>query len=169
MAEGKNYYQILGVDPFITQKDLKIHFRKIIKLYHPDLHQGEGFETLYREILEAYDVLSNPARRFDYDHTYNFENKSPLYGSSSSYAYGTPSKYTSGGRYAQDKTSPQPDQTQQKTERNTDDYYRRLREERNNATKGKKRQQSPLLSNGFSWTILLLCVVAVLWFIFRRG
>ncbi|MDR1875061.1 MAG: DnaJ domain-containing protein [Synergistaceae bacterium] len=71
MAEDKNYYQILGVHPRISQKELKIHFRKIIKLYHPDLHAGEGYEELYREVLEAYDVLSNPSKRFDYDHISN--------------------------------------------------------------------------------------------------
>lgn len=165
MAEGKNYYQILGVDPFITQKDLKIHFRKIIKLYHPDLHQGAGFETLYREILEAYDVLSDPARRFDYDHTYNFDNKSPLYGSSTSYTYGTPSTYTSQGRYSQSNTA------QSKADvRDSSEYWQKIREERKNSTTGKRRPQQSVFLNGWiSWTVILICICAVLWIFFRRG
>jgi hypothetical protein len=101
MAEDKNYYQILGVDPRIGQKDLKMHFRKIIKLYHPDLHAGAGFEDLYREILEAYDVLSNPSKRFDYDHTFNFGATSPLYGTSYDYSAAlgkAPPKHSNGPR-----------------------------------------------------------------------
>lgn len=169
MAEGKNYYQILGVDPFITQKDLKIHFRKIIKLYHPDLHQGEGFETLYREILEAYDVLSDPARRFDYDHTYNFENKSPLYGSSSSYTYGAPSTYTSQGRYSQHKAAA-PSQPQKADIRDSSEYWQKIREERKNNSTGKRRpQQSSFLNSWISWIAILFCVCAALWIFFRRG
>ncbi len=62
---SKDYYQILGVSRSATQDDIKKAFRKLAHEYHPDKHGGN--EAKFKEINEAYQVLSNPDKRKQYD------------------------------------------------------------------------------------------------------
>lgn len=62
------YYRTLGVQPDASQDDLKKAYRSLAKKYHPDLHPGDHeAEARFKEINEAYEVLSDPDKRKEYD------------------------------------------------------------------------------------------------------
>ena len=87
---GKNYYQILGVSQNASPSEIKAAYYKLAKQYHPDVNKGN--EEKFKEINAAYEVLSDAAKRKNYDDMLK-------YGSSSS---STSSGYSSQG---QSKTS----------------------------------------------------------------
>ncbi len=65
---GKDYYEILGIDKDATDEDIKKAYRSMAKKYHPDLHPGDKeAEQKFKEINEAYEVLSNPDKKAQYD------------------------------------------------------------------------------------------------------
>lgn len=69
---SKDYYQILGVDRKATKDDIKHAFRKLAHKYHPDKKGGD--EAKFKEVNEAYSVLSNDKKRAEYDtygHVFN--------------------------------------------------------------------------------------------------
>lgn len=66
--EYKDYYKTLGVPKKATEKEIKQAYRKLARKYHPDVNPGDrGAEARFKEIGEAYDVLSNPEKRGRYD------------------------------------------------------------------------------------------------------
>ena len=71
MAESKDYYSILGVSKDATADDLKRAYRKLAKKYHPDAQHTEedkkNAEAKFKEINEAYSVLSDDTKRAQYD------------------------------------------------------------------------------------------------------
>ena len=68
MAEKRDYYEVLGVSKTATDDELKKAFRKLAKQYHPDLHPGDkACEEKFKEVNEAYEVLSDKDRRARYD------------------------------------------------------------------------------------------------------
>ncbi len=65
---AKDYYDILGVSRDATQEDIKKAYRKLARKYHPDLNPGDKeAEEKFKEIQEAYEVLSDKAKREQYD------------------------------------------------------------------------------------------------------
>ncbi len=66
--EFKDYYKILGVSPDATEKDIKKAFRRLARKYHPDVNPNDPkAEERFKEINEAYEVLSDPEKRKKYD------------------------------------------------------------------------------------------------------
>ncbi len=64
----RDYYEILGVDKNASQDDIKKSYRKIAIKYHPDKNPGDkDAEEHFKEAAEAYEVLSNPDKRAQYD------------------------------------------------------------------------------------------------------
>ncbi len=64
----RDYYKILGVSKTASEAELKSAFRKLAKQYHPDKNPGDNkAEEKFKEINEAYEVLSDPAKRVKYD------------------------------------------------------------------------------------------------------
>jgi len=66
--ESKDYYSVLGLGKWATNKDIKTAYRRLAKKYHPDLNPiYKDNPEKFREITEAYDVLSDENRRRAYD------------------------------------------------------------------------------------------------------
>ena len=63
----KDYYEVLGVDKNASDEEIKRAFRKLAKQYHPDINKEPGAEEKFKEIGEAYAVLSDPQKRSQYD------------------------------------------------------------------------------------------------------
>src|SRR5438876_12108083 len=61
----KDYYKVLGVPESATEKDIRRAYRKLAKEHHPDANPGQ--EDRFKEISAAYDVLSDPEKRKQYD------------------------------------------------------------------------------------------------------
>ena len=65
---GKDYYNILGVPKNAPDKDVKAAYRKLARKYHPDVNPGDkSAEARFKEINEAYEVLSDADKRKKYD------------------------------------------------------------------------------------------------------
>ncbi len=87
----KNYYDILGVPENADEQTIKKAYRELAKKYHPDRHKGDkAAEEKFKEISEAYGVLSDPQKRAQYDqmrrfgggtfHNIHFEDLSSIFG-----------------------------------------------------------------------------------------
>lgn len=74
----RDYYSILELDKNASQEDIKKAYRKLAKKYHPDANPGnKKAEEKFKDISEAYEVLSDPEKRKAYDNfgsEYNFQN-----------------------------------------------------------------------------------------------
>uniref|UniRef100_A0A672HIK9 DnaJ heat shock protein family (Hsp40) member B1b n=1 Tax=Salarias fasciatus TaxID=181472 RepID=A0A672HIK9_SALFA len=64
---GKDYYDILGIKKGASEDDIKKAYRKQALRYHPDKNKSPGAEDKFKEIAEAYDVLSDPKKKDIYD------------------------------------------------------------------------------------------------------
>ena len=68
MTRDRDYYQILGVSRSASKDEIKRAYRKLAKQFHPDRNPDDpGAEAKFKEVQQAYQVLSNPEKREQYD------------------------------------------------------------------------------------------------------
>ena len=67
MADKRDYYEVLGVSKTASQDEIKSAFRRLAKKYHPDISKEANAEEKFKEVQEAYSVLSDDAKRRQYD------------------------------------------------------------------------------------------------------
>lgn len=68
MAEKRDYYELLGLDKNASEDQIKKAYKNLAKKYHPDLNPGnKESEAKFKEINEAYETLSNPQKKANYD------------------------------------------------------------------------------------------------------
>jgi len=63
----RDFYEVLGVGRDASAEDLQRAYRKLARTYHPDVNKEPGGEDRFKEVSEAYDVLSDPELRRRYD------------------------------------------------------------------------------------------------------
>ncbi|WP_077596519.1 molecular chaperone DnaJ [Oceanobacillus kimchii] len=63
----RDYYEILGIDKSASQDEIKKSYRKLARKYHPDVNKEEGAADKFKEVKEAYEVLSDDQKRAQYD------------------------------------------------------------------------------------------------------
>ncbi len=63
----RDYYEVLGVSKDASETEIKKSFRKLAMKYHPDVNKEDDAEEKFKEINEAYEVLSDPNKRAQYD------------------------------------------------------------------------------------------------------
>ncbi len=68
----ENWYQVLGVSSEASEDEIKASYRKLAKKYHPDAHPGDQeCEKHFKEISEAYSILSDSKKRKEYDEKFH--------------------------------------------------------------------------------------------------
>jgi curved DNA-binding protein len=67
MSAKRDYYEILGVQRNASEDDIKKAFRRLARQYHPDVNKEKSAEARFKEINEAYEVLSDKEKRRRYD------------------------------------------------------------------------------------------------------
>src|SRR3954452_22797869 len=67
MPAARDFYETLGVPRDVSQEELQRTYRKLARTYHPDINKDPGAEERFKDISEAYDVLSDPEQRRRYD------------------------------------------------------------------------------------------------------
>ncbi len=82
--EGKNHYEVLGVESTVSSAEIKKAYFRLAKAYHPDRHHQPGMEeahqmldTLFDRLTQAYDTLLNAAARRRYDETQALQRHPP--------------------------------------------------------------------------------------------
>ena len=91
----KNYYEVLGISKTATADEIKKAYRNLAFKYHPDRNSGDkAAEEKFKEINEAYDVLSDEKKRADYD----------SFGTSNSHYSGTNNSYNRNNDFTNEET-----------------------------------------------------------------
>ena len=82
MQNFRNYYSILGVSRDATIEEIKTAYRKLARQYHPDMNPGDkAAEEKFKDLGEAYEVLSDTGKRAQYDQFSRFWKRDGFQGS----------------------------------------------------------------------------------------
>ena len=63
----RDYYEVLGLSKGASDDEIKKAYRRMAKKYHPDVNKESGAEEKFKEVNEAYEVLSDPQKKATYD------------------------------------------------------------------------------------------------------
>lgn len=63
----RDYYEVLGIDKNASKEEIRKAYRKLARKYHPDVNKADDAEDKFKEVKEAYEVLSNEQKRAQYD------------------------------------------------------------------------------------------------------
>ena len=63
----RDFYEVLGISKSATEQEIKKAYRQLAKKYHPDVNKEDGAEDKFKEVQEAYEVLSDSSKRSNYD------------------------------------------------------------------------------------------------------
>jgi molecular chaperone DnaJ len=89
MAPKHDYYETLGLDRKASADDVRKSYRKLARKYHPDLNPGDkSAEERFKNVQEAYDILSDPKKRQMYDQ-YGFYSENGFPGAGGPFPGGT--------------------------------------------------------------------------------
>lgn len=96
MATKRDYYEILGVPKSVSDAEIKSAYRKLARKHHPDIDKSAGAAEQFKEVSEAYQVLSDPQKKGAYDQFGHNQNPSgggfnPFGQGGSSYSWSTSS------------------------------------------------------------------------------
>jgi len=67
----ENYYNTLGIAPNASEDEIKKVYRSLAMRFHPDRNQAPGAEARFKSITKAYEILSDPAKREEYNQSLN--------------------------------------------------------------------------------------------------
>ncbi|MDB9495504.1 DnaJ domain-containing protein, partial [Spirulina subsalsa CS-330] len=129
MQNFRNYYEILEIDPQATPEDIKRAFRRLARRYHPDMNPGDKVaEDKFKDINEAYEVLSDGGRRSQYDQFTRFvqtgTKRKPSRGASNGK---DPNAYTDFNRFVEDLLTQERNTSSARMDANTPEAYRQRR------------------------------------------
>ena len=65
---NEDLYAILGIDKNATDDEIKKAYRKMAKKYHPDINKTKEAEEKFKQINDAYSILSDPKKKQNYEH-----------------------------------------------------------------------------------------------------
>ena len=65
--KSKNFYEILGLNPDATKEEIKLSFRKLVRIYHPDINKTKEAEAYFKLLNNAVETLLDDTKRLQYD------------------------------------------------------------------------------------------------------
>ena len=79
MNPNRNHYQVLGIDPNASEDEIRTAYKKLARTYHPDLNpkRPRSAHDRFRQLQQAYDVLSDPICRRRYDESLGIGQTNP--------------------------------------------------------------------------------------------